>query len=274
MVATPLGNLADITLRALDILRSVHVVAAEDTRHTQRLLDAHGIRARLVAAHEHNEQSAAQRIIGLLAAGEHVALVSDAGTPAVSDPGARVVAAVQAAGHPVVPVPGPSAVIAALSAAGLHEGPFHFHGFLPARSGARRTILEGLREVPATLAFYEAPHRVRETVDDLLVVLGEARELVVCRELTKLFEQICRLPLAAAPAWFDADSNRLRGEFVLLVSAPPPREGLSPEAERVLSLLLAELPVKTASGLASEITGAARKLLYQRALDLKAKAQP
>ncbi|MCB1888430.1 MAG: 16S rRNA (cytidine(1402)-2'-O)-methyltransferase [Rhodocyclaceae bacterium] len=269
VVATPLGNLADITLRALDVLRQVDVVATEDTRHTQRLLDAHGIQARTMAAHEHNEQAVAARICELLAAGKPVALVSDAGTPAVSDPGARIVAAVQAAGLPVVPVPGPSAVTAAVSACGLPDGPFLFHGFLPPKAAARRTTLTNLREAPARLVFYEAPHRVRETIDDLLAILGPAREIVVCRELTKLFEQICRMPLAEAGAWFDDDANRLRGEFVLVVSAPPPLEGIPPEAERVLGLLLAEMPLKQAAGLAAEITGVGRKLLYQRALELK-----
>ncbi len=270
MVATPLGNLRDISLRALDVLRAVDLIAAEDTRVSQRLLDAHGIVTKLMAAHQHNENAAAERICGLLAQGRQVALISDAGTPAVSDPGARIVAAARAAGHPVVPVPGASALTAALSAAGLNDGRFQFHGFLPARSAARRGELERLRELPLTLAFYEAPHRVREAVEDMLAVLGEGRELVVCRELTKLFEQIVRMPLAAAPAWFDADPNRLKGEFVLLVSAPPPREGLPAEAERVLRLLLDEMPLKSAARLAAEITGVNRKQLYQRALELRA----
>ncbi len=269
VVATPLGNLADITLRALDVLRQVDVVASEDTRHTQRLLDAHGIRVRTLAAHEHNEQGVAARICELLSAGQQVALVSDAGTPAVSDPGARIVAAVQAAGLPVVPVPGPSAVTTAVSVCGLPDGPFFFHGFLPPKSVARRAALAALRDVPARLVFYEAPHRVRETVDDLVEILGAARELAVCRELTKLFEEICRMPLGKAAAWFDADANRQRGEFVLVVSAPPPVVGIPPEAERVLGLLLAEMPLKTAAALAAELTGIGRKPLYQRALELK-----
>jgi len=250
----------------------VDLVAAEDTRHTQRLLDAHGIRVPTMAAHEHNEQGAAARICERLAEGQHVALVSDAGTPAVSDPGGRIVGAVQVAGHPVVPVPGPSAVIAAVSVCGLPDGPFLFQGCLPPKSAARRTTLESLRDVPARLVFYEAPHRVLETVDDLLAILGADRELVVCRELTKLFEQICRMPLGEARAWFEADANRVRGEFVLVVSAPTPPEGIPAEAERILALLLEELPLKTAASLAAGITGVGRKPLYQRALELRGDA--
>ncbi|MCB1895161.1 MAG: 16S rRNA (cytidine(1402)-2'-O)-methyltransferase [Zoogloeaceae bacterium] len=269
VVATPLGNLRDIGLRALDVLAEVAVVAAEDTRHTRVLLDAHGIDKRLIAAHEHNEREAAEKICALLARGESVALVSDAGTPAISDPGARIVRAVQQAGHPVVPVPGPCALAAALSASGLGDGRFLFQGFLPAKPAARRAMLEGLRDLVATLVFYEAPHRVRETVGDLLAVFDGERELVVCRELTKLFEEICRMPLAQAPAWFEADANRARGEFVLLVSAPVPQPGLSAQSERILRALLEELPVKSAARLASEITGVGRNALYRRALELR-----
>lgn len=269
MVATALGNLRDMTLRALDILAAVDVIAAEDTRHSQRLLDAHGIRTRLLAAHQHNEQSAAAHICELLAAGHHVALITDAGTPAVSDPGARIVARVQDAGHPVVPVPGPSAVVAALSVSGLADGHFHFHGFLPAKAVARCDALAQLKDLRATLVFYEAPHRIREMVADLAAVLEAGREVVFARELTKLFEQVSRMPLAEASAWLAADANRVRGEFVVLVSPAPPREGLPAEAERVLALLLAELSVKAAARLAAEITGASRKALYQRALELR-----
>ncbi|WP_323002779.1 16S rRNA (cytidine(1402)-2'-O)-methyltransferase [Denitromonas sp.] len=269
VVATPMGNLQDITLRALAVLRAVDVVAAEDTRHTKGLLSAHGISASLMAAHEHNEARAAEQIIGRLAAGEQVAFVSDAGTPGISDPGARLVAAVRAAGHPVVPVPGPSAVVAALSVAGFVEGGFHFVGFLPPKSGARRHRLEALREGVDVTVFYEAPHRVRDSLRDMAEVLGPDRELVVARELTKRFEEIARLPLGEAQAWLDADANRERGEFVLLVSGAPPAEGLDAEAERVLALLLAELPTRTAAKLAADITGQPKNALYQRALAIK-----
>ena len=268
IVATPIGNLGDITLRALETLRAADTIACEDTRHARRLLDRHGIRADLCAVHAHNEQAAAERLIGLLAAGKSVALISDAGTPAVSDPGARVVAAVRRAGFAVTPLPGPNAAIAALSAAGL-DGPFYFAGFLPAKVGARRTAIDALKGIAATLAFYEAPHRVEATVADLAARLEPAREIVIARELTKLFEEIVRLPLPDAPAWLAADENRRRGEFVLLVSAPPPREGIDAEAERILTLLLAELPVKPATTLASEITGLSKNDLYRRALALK-----
>lgn len=268
IVATPIGNLGDITLRALETLKAADVVACEDTRHARRLLDHHDIRAQLLALHEHNEQAAAARLIELLAAGKNVALISDAGTPAVSDPGARAVAAVRAAGYRVTPLPGPNAAVAALSAAGL-EGPFHFVGFLPAKVGARGTAIDALKGIAATLVFHEAPHRVEETVVDLAARLEPQREIVIARELTKLFEEIARLPLADAPAWLAADANRRRGEFVLLVSAPPPREGIDTETERILKLLLADLPVKQAAKLASEITGQPKNDLYRRALELK-----
>ncbi len=269
VVATPLGNLHDMSLRALAVLKSADAIAAEDTRHSQRLLDAFGITTRLVALHEHNEQAAAGLVIRMLEEGKHVALITDAGTPAVSDPGARAVARVQEAGFPVVPVPGACAAIAALSASGLADGAFHFHGFLPTKPVGRRAALEALRPVPGTLVFYEAPHRIAETLDDLAAVLEPTRQIVVARELTKLFEQIARMPLADAPAWLAADPNRARGEFVLLVSAAPPGEGLPPDAERVLALLLAELPVKQAAKLAAAITGASKNALYERALALK-----
>lgn len=273
VVATPIGNLADITLRALDVLRSADLIACEDTRHARRLLDHHGIQAKTLSLHEHNEAAAAQKLIAVLGEGRRVALISDAGTPGISDPGARAVAAVRAAGFPVVPLPGANAMAVALSAAGLADACFLFAGFLPAKPGARRGEIEALKAVDAALVFYEAPHRIEETVADLAELLEPGRTLVVARELTKLFEQIETMPLAAGPAWLAADENRRRGEFVLLVSAPPPREGLDVEAERVLRLLLAELPVKQAAKLTAAITGAARNDLYQRALDLGRNAE-
>lgn len=269
VVATPVGNLGDITQRALEVLRAADLVAAEDTRHTRRLFDHHGIGTRLVAAHEHNEREAAESIIAAIEEGRRVALVSDAGTPAVSDPGARIVRAVADAGQRVIPVPGPSALTAALSASGLTDAHVLFCGFLPAKAAARGEAIEALRAVDAALVFYEAPHRVAETIDDLAARLEPQRELVIARELTKLFESIVRMPLAEAPAWLAADPNRSRGEFVLLVSAPPPSSGLSPEAERTLAALLAELPLKQAVKLAAQISGEARNRLYERALVLK-----
>ena len=269
VVPTPLGNLADLTRRAEEVLRSVAWVAAEDTRHSATLLKHLGARARTLPAHQHNEQEAASRIIAKLQAGESVALISDAGTPGISDPGARVVAAVRAAGGKVVPLPGPCAATTALSAAGLLDEHFLFYGFLPAKAGQRRQALEGLREQTAALVFYEAPHRVLETVADLAAIMGE-RTLVIARELTKLFESIHALPLGEALAWLQADPNRQRGEFVLLLSGTP-TEADSGEGERVLKLLLAEgLPTKQAAKLAAQITGAAKNALYERALALKA----
>ncbi|HRP22913.1 16S rRNA (cytidine(1402)-2'-O)-methyltransferase [Thauera sp.] len=270
VVATPLGNLHDITLRALAVLGAVDVVAAEDTRHSQRLLDAFGFRVRMQAVHQHNEQAAAAQLIELLAAGRQVALITDAGTPAVSDPGARLVARVRAAGHPVVPLPGPCAAVAALSVSGFAEGGFRFVGFLPAKAGARVAALGELADAREALVFYEAPHRILECVADMAQVFGGAREIVIAREMTKLHEQIVRMPLADTAAWFAADVNRVRGEFVLVLAGAPASEGLAAEAERVLTLLLEALPVKTAARLAADITGAPRKALYARALELRA----
>jgi 16S rRNA (cytidine1402-2'-O)-methyltransferase len=270
VVATPLGNFEDITLRALEVLRHADVIACEDTRHTRQLCERHGIRAPLLALHEHNENQAAEKLVALMREGKRVALVSDAGTPGISDPGARAVAAVRAAGLRVSPLPGPSAAVAAMSAAGLPDARFLFAGFLPPKPAARRAEIERLAAIPAALVFYEAPHRIEETIADLAAGLEAERTLVVARELTKLFEQIAVMPLAEGPAWLAADANRRRGEFVLIVSAPPPRTGLDAETERVLSVLLAELPVKQAAKLAATITGAPKNALYQRALELKA----
>lgn len=270
VVATPLGNLDDISARALATLGASDLIACEDTRHTRHLLDRHGIRVPLLALHEHNENAAAAKLIERLAAGKRVALVSDAGTPGISDPGARAVAAVRGAGYKVVPLPGPSAVTTALSAAGLPDSRYLFAGFLPARAGARRAEIARLATIPAALVFYEAPHRVAETLVDLAAMLEPERTLVVARELTKLFEQIAVMPVAEGPAWLAADSNRQRGEFVIIVSGPPPRTGLDAETERVLTVLLEDLPVKQAARLAATLTGAAKNELYQRALELKA----
>jgi 16S rRNA (cytidine1402-2'-O)-methyltransferase len=269
VVATPLGNRQDMTLRALAVLRAVDLVACEDKRHSQRLFDSHGLTPHTFALHEHNEQEGATRIIERLAQGQHVAFVSDAGTPAVSDPGARLVARVQEAGFPVIPVPGPCAAIAALSASGLAAACFQFVGFLPPKSAARRTAITELRGLDAALIFYEAPHRVRECIEDIVAVLEPEREIVVCRELTKMFEQIVRMPLGEVLDWIKADGNRERGEFVLLVGPPPASEGIPPDAQRVLQLLLAEMPLKTAAKLAAEITGVAKNALYELALTLK-----
>ncbi len=268
VVPTPLGNLADLTRRAEEILRTVPWIAAEDTRHSGTLLKQIGAQARTLPAHQHNEHEAAARIVEKLRAGEAVALISDAGTPGISDPGARVVAAVRAAGCQVIPLPGPCAATTALSGSGLLDEHFLFYGFLPSKGGQRRQVIDELREYPCALVFYEAPHRVLETVADLATVLGE-RTLVIGRELTKMFESIHSCPLSGALAWLKEDSNRQRGEFVLMVSGALP-DADDGEGERVLQLLLADgLPVKQASKLAAAITGAAKNALYERALALK-----
>ena len=272
VVATPIGNLGDISRRAIDVLSQVDVIAAEDTRVTQKLLAALNLQTRLISLREHNEAREAERIIAWLQEGKSVAQVSDAGTPSVSDPGAVLVDAVRRAGLRVVPIPGANAAIAALSASGFTRAQFLFYGFLPPKSGQRKSVLEELREQTATLVFYDAPHRIVECVDDLLTVFGPDRQIVLARELTKTFEQIHRCPLGEAPAWLAADGNHQRGEFVLLVAGAPEAakdEDVPAEALRVLTILLAELPVKQASSLAAEITGANRKKLYQAALDMR-----
>lgn len=276
VVATPLGNLGDLTSRARAILGAADIVAAEDTRHSQRLLDAFGIKAKLVAAHRHNEEEVAARIVGWLDEGRQVALISDAGTPAISDPGARIVARVRQAGHAVVPVPGACAAIAALSVAGFGEGGFRFAGFLPVKTAARQAMLSVWAKEHDTLVFYEAPHRVVDTLADMAKVLGGEREVLIARELTKLHEDIAVMALADAPSWFAADAHRLRGEFVLVVRGAPVRaahEDIGIEVERVLDLLLAELPLKSAVRLAAEITGAPKKALYGRALARQSEAE-
>jgi len=272
VVPTPLGNLADLTQRASDILRQVTWVAAEDTRHSAPLLRHIGSSARLLAAHEHNEEQAAQQVIARLAAGESVALVSDAGTPAISDPGARLVARVRAAGHRVVPLPGACAAVTALSASGLTEAHFLFYGFLPARNKQREDVLRSLLDLPYALVFYEAPHRIVESVESLLAVFGPQRTLVMARELTKVFESIHSAPLGEARDWLLEDSNRQRGEFVLIVSGAPTAadDGEHGEGARVLGLLLDEgLPVKQAAKLVHAITGAPKNAMYELALRLK-----
>jgi len=270
VLATPIGNVCDVTLRALHVLAIADAVACEDTRNTSHLLTRYGISQTLIAAHEHNEREAADKIIARLQQGQRIALVSDAGTPAVSDPGARIVEAVRAAGLRVVPLPGPSAAVTALSASGLVNDAFRFVGFLPNKSKQREHALQKLAGDTATLVFYEAPHRIVETIDALLLAFGPERHVVLGRELTKLFETVHRCPLAAAPAWLAEDANRQRGEFVVLVEgAQATGDDDNAEAERVLRILLQELPLKQAAGLTAQITGQKKNALYQRALQIK-----
>jgi len=276
VVATPIGNLADITLRALHVLQLADTIACEDTRHTQALLRAYGIdksSSQLLAVHQHNEAEASQTVIDRLRQGQRVAYASDAGTPAISDPGARLVAAVRLAHLPAVPLPGASSVTAALSVAGIsdegaQQGGFVFVGFLSSKSTERATAVEALRLQARAVVMLEAPHRI-EALAAALAVLGE-RTLTIGRELTKQFEEIATFSAAHFPTWLAQDANRLRGEFVLVLHPAPTAVNAGPDT-RILKLLLAELPLKTAVKLASEITGEPRNALYQLALDLKEK---
>lgn len=270
VVATPIGNLDDISARALTILRSVALIAAEDTRHSARLMQHFGIGTPLAACHEHNERDQGGRFLARLLAGDDVALISDAGTPLISDPGYHLVRQARAAGVAVVPVPGACALIAALSAAGLPSDRFIFEGFLPAKAAGRRARLEQVKEEPRTLIFYEAPHRILECLQDMQAVFGDERPALLARELTKTFETLKGMPLAELAAWVAADSNQQRGECVVLVAGwqgPEGEEAVSAEAMRVLNLLLAEMPLKRAAALAAEITGVRKNLLYQVALE-------
>jgi 16S rRNA (cytidine1402-2'-O)-methyltransferase len=271
VVATPIGNLQDITLRALETLKLVDIVAAEDTRHSGQLLVHYGIQTRLMALHEHNERGAGQKLVELLQSGNSVALISDAGTPAISDPGAVLVGLAREAGISVVPIPGANAAIAALSAAGVVAPHFLFYGFLPSKPSQRRHALETLRNLPCTLIFYEAPHRVLDCVTDLATIMGYERTITFARELTKTFETIHASPLADAVAWLEADSNRQRGEFVLLVEGQPVTNepAIDHKTQRILETLLRDLPLKQAVKLAADISGVKKNALYDLALTLK-----
>ncbi|NRF69384.1 16S rRNA (cytidine(1402)-2'-O)-methyltransferase [Aquincola sp. S2] len=272
VVATPIGNLADLTLRAIHLLDLVDAVACEDTRVTGRLLHHLGLDKPLIALHEHNELAASQQVLARLASGERVAYASDAGTPAISDPGAALVAAAAAAGHPVVAIPGASSVVAALSVAGDAQATgFGFHGFLPPKGQERRDALDALLALPGSQVLFEAPHRIHKLIE-LLAELAPQRQLTICRELTKQFEQVHTLAAADAPGWLAADAQRGRGEFVLVLHAVPAAStapAAAAEGERVLALLLRELPLKQAVTLAADISGAPRNALYSRALELR-----
>lgn len=271
VVATPIGNLGDISIRALSVLELVDAVACEDTRTTGQLMKRYGLSKPLIATHQHNEAEAAQKIIERLQRGERVAIVSDAGTPAISDPGTRVVDAVMNEGLCVVPIAGPSAVAAAISGSGLSGEGFHFVGFLPSKDGQRDSALQALSNSPAVLVFYEAPHRVLDTVSGMQHVFGEQRRIVIARELSKLFEQIHRCALSDAAAWLAADTNRQRGEFVLLIEGAKRNDGESDsmlEARRLLTILLQECSVSQAAALAAKITGVKKNALYTMALDI------
>ncbi len=275
MVATPIGNLADITLRALHVLQLADTIACEDTRHTQSLLRAYGIDKpadRLLALHQHNEAQAAQAVVQRLQAGQRVAYASDAGTPGVSDPGARLVAAVQAAGLRCIPLPGASSVTSALSVTGAvahapGAGGFVFAGFLPTKSAERAAAVQQLATEPRCVVLLEAPHRIQELAN-ALAVLGD-RRVTLARELTKQFEEVSEHAAQDVAAWLQGAPQRVKGEFVVLLHPKAAPEEDSGASERVLRLLLAELPTKTAVKLAADITGAPRNALYERALALK-----
>ncbi len=262
--------MTDISLRALHLLSLADAVACEDTRNTAHLLTRFGLNKPLIAAHQHNEREVAQTLIARLHAGERIALVSDAATPAVSDPGARIVDAVRAAGLRVLPLPGPSAAITAISASGLLNDQFYFVGFLPAKAKQRETMLHSLRGVTATMVFYEAPHRILDCATALVEAFEPTRQVVFARELTKLFEEIHRCPLSEAESWIRADAHREKGEFVVLLEgASEAQDAEDVEAERILNILLAECSVKQAANLTAQITGRKKNALYERALQLK-----
>jgi 16S rRNA (cytidine1402-2'-O)-methyltransferase len=269
MVATPIGNLADITLRALHVLQLVDAIACEDTRHTQAMLRVYGITRPLLAAHQHNEHEAAQLIITRLRAGERVAYVSDAGTPAVSDPGARLAADVRAAGLRVLPLPGASSVTALLSVAGIADdaGAYVFQGFLSSKAKERDAQVATLANEPRAVVLLEAPHRI-EALAIALAALGE-RSVTLGRELTKQFEDIATVPAQAISAWLAAESHRTQGEFAIVIHPRLAEAKQTTEGQRVLQLLLRELPTKTAVKLAADITGEPRNALYELALQLK-----
>ena len=267
IVPTPIGNLGDITQRAVEVLGKVDLVAAEDTRHTGILLSHLQIQVPLLALHDHNEQQRAELLIGKIRQGQNVALVSDAGTPLISDPGYHLVTRCREAGVNVVPLPGPCAAVTALSAAGLPTDRFAFEGFLPAKEKARDDRLQSLIDEPRTLVFYESPRRLLETVTAIARLYGP-RPLVVARELTKTFESFYSLPATEMVAWLAADDNRCRGEIVLMVAAArPDPEALPSEALRTLTLLQRELPLKKAAALTAEIHGVKKNALYKWALD-------
>ncbi|MCC7079969.1 MAG: 16S rRNA (cytidine(1402)-2'-O)-methyltransferase [Burkholderiales bacterium] len=268
VVATPIGNLGDVSARALEILRSVDLIAAEDTRVTGALLAHFGIDKPMLAVHQHNERRALARVLAALGEGHALALAADAGTPAISDPGAILVRAVRAAGHAVVPIPGPSALAAAWSVSGM-SGPFLFYGFLPARPAERRRTLASLARLRFALVFYEAPHRVLDTALDLARVLGGSRRVALARELTKLFETVHECELDELADWLQADANRQRGEFVLIVSAASDEPPQDEVAEKALRVLLEDLAPAQAARLAARIAGVPRAALYERAVKLR-----
>lgn len=268
IVPTPIGNLGDITQRALTILQQVDLIAAEDTRHTGRLLSHFGITTRTFALHDHNEQQKSDVLIDKLQGGLSIALVSDAGTPLISDPGYHLVSRCRQAGIKVVPLPGACAIITALSASGLPSDRFIYEGFLPAKSKGRRDKLAEIANDPRTVIFYESPHRIWDSLNDMLLELGEARHVVLARELTKTFETIYGAPLGELIHWLGEDSNRVRGEMVLLIAGlRVEKEALPFEATKALRLLTKELPLKKAAAITAELYSVKKNALYKWGLE-------
>ncbi|MGR5177556.1 16S rRNA (cytidine(1402)-2'-O)-methyltransferase [Vibrio parahaemolyticus] len=269
IVPTPIGNLGDITQRALDVLNSVDIIAAEDTRHTGKLLSHFNIQTRTFALHDHNEQQKAQVLVDKLLAGESIALVSDAGTPLISDPGYHLVTQCRQAGVKVVPLPGACAVITALSASGLPSDRFSFEGFLPAKSKGRKDKFMEIAKAERTCIFYESPHRITESLADMLEILGPEREVVLARELTKTYETIQGLPLGELVSWIEEDENRKRGEMVLLIHGyrEAVNDTLPDEATRTLAILVKQLPLKKAAAATAEIYNLKKNALYKWGLE-------
>jgi 16S rRNA (cytidine1402-2'-O)-methyltransferase len=275
-VATPIGNLQDMSPRAIATLQQVDLIAAEDTRHSAPLMQHFAITTPMMAVHDHNERQRSETIVGRLQQGQSVALISDAGTPLISDPGYHLVGAVREAGFRVVPVVGPSALIGALSVAGVATDKFTFMGFLPAKSSHRCQVLEGMMDLSHTHVFYESPHRILDSVADMLKVFGADRHLVIARELTKTFETVNSGRIDDMQAWLLADSNQQRGEFVLMVAgaSEPEAEAMGADTDKLLQALLEELPIKKAAALAAKLTPHKKKALYDRALQLQGKDVP
>jgi len=271
IVATPIGNLEDIAPRAIRLLSEADIIAAEDTRHSSKLLSQFGISTKTEPLHEHNERSQVPRLVELLKAGKSIAYITDAGTPLVSDPGFHLVRSARQAGIAVTPVPGACAAIAALSAAGLPSDRFVFEGFPPAKTAARRAAFEKLRAETRTLIFYESPHRIIESLTDMRDIFGPGREAAIARELTKKFETVRDGTLTELLDWIGGDANRQLGEFVILIHGitRAERDAVDPEAARILKILLEEMPVSQATALAARITGLKKNRLYDYALRLK-----
>jgi 16S rRNA (cytidine1402-2'-O)-methyltransferase len=272
IVATPIGNLADMSARAIEVLKDVDVIAAEDTRHSGHLLQHYAIKTPTVSLHEHNEQQRSEVLLSRLQAGEAIALISDAGTPLISDPGYRLVSLVRAHGINVVPIPGCCALVAALSASGLASDKFSFEGFLPSKQAARKHTLEKLKNETRTMIFYESPRRLNNTLNDMESVFGRERPACLARELTKLHETIVTKPLAELQSWVDSDSNQQRGECVVLVEGNRIQQDASEaEVERFLAILLDDLPVKRAAAITAALLSVSKNKAYEQALKLQQK---